>query len=376
MTFNETPAVVTSASVTKVTTRVPSGAASGPISVITPAGKAVSDADFFVPPGSYTGADVAFTGRINIDGSSQIVTIGAANKIGLLLFNGTAGQRITLGMSEATFASSVVSILKPDGTILASKTIDTNGGYLEDNTLPVTGIYTIVVDPDGTNTGSMKLTLLSVVDITGEINIGSTAAVTILVPGQNARLTFSGTAGQRINVQTVGTTIPSQISILDLNGMALTSVSTSANGGPAYSDFVTLPVTGTYTVFLDPIGPAKGTISVMLAEIRGLSGPITINVPATVTTTVPGQSVKLTFNATAGQQLSVALSGSITSGKLNLLRSDGFNQVTPVAIAVDGTAYIARTVIGITGTHTVWVDPASGQVGNVTVTVSEGAIIW
>src|SRR5229473_338865 len=158
--FNETLAALSSASATQIITHVPAGATSGPISVTTPAGKAVSTTDFFVPPGSYTAADVAFTGRIGIDGSSQIVTINTANKIGLLVFNGTAGQRLTLQMSQVTIASSIVSILKPDGTTLASKTIDTNGGYLEDNTLPITGIYTIVVAPQGTATGSMKLSLL------------------------------------------------------------------------------------------------------------------------------------------------------------------------------------------------------------------------
>jgi len=367
--FNETPAVVTSASVTSVTTRVPSGAISGPISVTTPAGKAVSTADFFVPPGAYTGADVAFTGRINIDGSSQLVTINTANKIGLLIFNGTAGKRITLQMSEVTIASSVVSIFKPDGTVLASKTIDINGGYLEDNTLPVTGVYTIVVDPEGASTGSMKVSLLSVVDLAGQITInGFPVTVAIEVPGQNARLTFNGNAGQQINVQTVGPAIPSQISILNPDGTVLVSVSTAASGGSIYSEFKFLPVTGTYTVFLDPIGAVKGSISLMLAiKTSASSGPITLNTPVTVT--VPGQSVKLTFSAVAGQQVSLALTGTLTAGTLRLLNTSGV-QITSVPIAVGGTAFIPRQSLNVAGTYTASIDPVIGVTGTVTLIAS------
>jgi hypothetical protein len=61
-------------------------------------------------------------------------------------------------------------MLNPDGTTLVSTTIGTAGGSLDPVTaLPTTGTYTIVVDPVGTYTGSMTLTLSSA--LTGTITL-------------------------------------------------------------------------------------------------------------------------------------------------------------------------------------------------------------
>jgi hypothetical protein len=66
---------------------VPTGAISGPLTVTTPAGTAVSSADFFVPPAPYTTADVEYTGRIAIGESETVTLTATAVKVeGLLNF--------------------------------------------------------------------------------------------------------------------------------------------------------------------------------------------------------------------------------------------------------------------------------------------------
>lgn len=55
--FNVMQSTLSSATATSIATSVPSGATSGHISVSTPSGKAVSSADFFVPPSPFTAAD-------------------------------------------------------------------------------------------------------------------------------------------------------------------------------------------------------------------------------------------------------------------------------------------------------------------------------
>jgi len=157
---NVSYAPVTSATATTIATSVPSGMGSGRISVATPAGKAVSTADFFIPPSPFTAADVQVTGRIAIGGSGTTVTITTANKIGLIVFDGSAGQRVTLTISSVTIALSTVAIHTPTATSLTSLPVST-GGYVIKTTLPVSGTYTVLVDPYSTYTGSMTLTLAS-----------------------------------------------------------------------------------------------------------------------------------------------------------------------------------------------------------------------
>jgi hypothetical protein len=72
---------------------------------------------------------------------------------------------VSLGVSEVNFdiegavTGGQVSILRPDGTTLASTSISTNGSDINTGPLPDTGTYTIVVNPPGILTVSLTLTL-------------------------------------------------------------------------------------------------------------------------------------------------------------------------------------------------------------------------
>ena len=75
---------------------------------------------------------------------------------------------------------------------------------------PSTGFYTILVDPQGTDLGSMTLTLYDVPpDLSGSIAIGGPPVSLALgpVPGQNATLSFTGTAAQRVNLRLSNVTL-------------------------------------------------------------------------------------------------------------------------------------------------------------------------
>jgi hypothetical protein len=102
---------------------VPTATGSGRFTLITPHGTAVSTADFFIPPSPYTAADVQYTGRMSIGGSSHTVTINTATKIGLVVFDGLAGQKVSLVLTSSTFSGSLyggITIYKPDGTQLTN----------------------------------------------------------------------------------------------------------------------------------------------------------------------------------------------------------------------------------------------------------------
>src|SRR5206468_2413643 len=148
-------------------------------------------------------------------GAPVTVTTTVPGQNAKLTFAGTGGRRVSLSVSGVTIGTSTtssikVSITKPDGTVLqAATSMGTNGGYIDTKSLPTTGTYTILVDPQGIAIGSATLQLYDVpVDATGPITPGGAAVtVTTTVPGQNAKLTFAGTAGRRISLTVSGVTI-------------------------------------------------------------------------------------------------------------------------------------------------------------------------
>jgi hypothetical protein len=82
-----------------------------------------------------------------------------ANKIALVVLDRPPGQRVSLRVSNVSIPWSQVSILNPDNTPLVPPTwVNTSGKFFDTQTFSALGSYTIVVDPDSTNTGSITLT--------------------------------------------------------------------------------------------------------------------------------------------------------------------------------------------------------------------------
>ena len=78
----------------------------------------------------------------------------------MVLFDGTAGQRLNLGMSSITGANSGVFIYSPDGSLVTSVgSVPVPGWNIEAGPLTVTGTYAIVIVPATSSTVAMTLTL-------------------------------------------------------------------------------------------------------------------------------------------------------------------------------------------------------------------------
>jgi hypothetical protein len=211
--FNASLTTVITATPTTLTTPVPAAASSGPITVVTQYGQAVSGGDFFIPPPPYTAADVEVTDRMAI-GQSKGVTIATANKVAVIVFEGTVGQQVSLTTTNVTLGSPTgysvawVSILNPFGQTIREDSIYQSGGFLETVPLSVSGTYTILVDPFSTRTGSLTVNLYNAADFLGSLTPnGPAVAVSLLTPGQNARLTFTGIANQQVSLNMTNVTI-------------------------------------------------------------------------------------------------------------------------------------------------------------------------
>jgi len=192
-------------------------------------------------------------------------------------FDGLAGERVSLKLSDVSIGTSCcssakISILTPDGTSLLSATsFGTSGGFIDTKTLPQTGAYRIVVDPQSNAVGSVTLTLYDVPDDpTGTIAVGGpSSTLTLDVPGLNGWRSFAGTAGRTVTLKltsvTIGTSCCSsaKVSVLRPDGTTLVSPANFGTTGKTLS--FSLPVSGTYSIFVDPQSNATGSVTLALS---------------------------------------------------------------------------------------------------------------
>jgi YD repeat-containing protein len=374
--LNATLSAVSSVTSTSLSTAVPPFTGSGPITIGTPLGVAVSATDFFVPPSPYVAADVVFTDRMTV-GGSKTVTVGTANKIGLVTFAATAGQRVSVKASSVTMSSGWMTLFKANNTSAGAAIMFSGStAFIDAQALPVTGSYTVMVDPISTYTGNATLNVYDVIDVTGTIPAdGTPTAVTTNTPGQNARLTFSGTSGQRISLKTSSTTIAdAAVKVLKPDGTTLGSVG-AYTGYTTFLDVQTLPVAGTYAVLVDPSSMNMGSTTLTLYDVPAdITGSITPGGSAVaVATTTPGQNGRLTFSGTSGQRVSLkTTSTTFADVTISVLKPDG-STLASMTTWSGYTGFIDAQTLPTTGTYTVFVNPTNHYTGSTTVTLYDVA---
>jgi hypothetical protein len=191
---------------------------------------------------------------------------------GVWAFTGSANRRVSAAINASTVGSCGAggfSILKPDGTTLVSISNICTGQIIGPSVLPVSGTYTAVVDPAGATTGQVTMTVYDVIDVTGPITVNGPAANGgLTTPGQRGLWTFQGTAGQPvralIDASTIGSCGAGLFAILKPDGATLVSSGSVCTGrtiGPS-----TLPVSGAYTVLVDPGGATTGGVTVRVVS--------------------------------------------------------------------------------------------------------------
>jgi hypothetical protein len=320
-------------------------------------------------------------------GEPPVTITVSANENLSLMFAGTEGQRIALKMTGVTIGTSsccstFVSIQNPNGTsLLIPAYVGTSGAFMDTKTLSETGDYLILVDPQGTASGSMTLTLYDVPpDATADTTPdGPPVTVTMDTPGQNGKLSFDGSAGQRIALELTGVTIgtssccSTKVSILKPDGTTLASPTTVGTSG-GFIDTKTLPVAGAYTVFVDPQSNATGAMTLALHDVPAdTEGSIAVGgIPVTLTTTALGQNAKVTFTASLGQRISLEMTdvtmgtSSCCSAKISILRPNGTSLVSGTFVGTNG-GFVDTKSITATGTHTILVDPQGAASGSITL---------
>lgn len=387
--FNNSISSVSSSTATSLVTSVPSATSSGRIKISTPQGVAVSTSDFIIPPPGYSVSNIDSTSRMAV-GETKSIAVSSASKISMLLFDGVAGQKVSVKINSSTIgscASGKVLIIKPDASTLSTLNGLCGGDVVDSQSLPVTGTYSIVIDPYSTSTGSASLTLYNAPNVIGTMVIdGANTVVATTVPGQYARLTFSGSAGQRVFMRSVSDTYSDFYGITiykpDSNGN-----STTVNGNifnynswnAGYdTETLVLPSTGVYTVFVNPKDADTGSVTLRLTSVPSdTSGTIAIDgSDVAIATTAAGQNSYLTFSGVAGQRIFMrAISDTYPDYfSVTIYKPDaGGNATTTNGYIYSESVWYASSVINtdvlvlpVTGVYTVYVNPKNADTGSVT----------
>lgn len=322
---------------------------------------------------------------LTANAAAQTVTLSPMGQNGRYSFNATAGQSATLvwansSVTGSSSSTSTLSVYGPDGTQLQSGSFGdsnsaTGSGALALTNLTVSGLYTVFIDPADTKTGSVDLQLR--MDDTQTLAVDGAPLTVTLASGQSGDYAFNGTVGQQL-------------------GLGLSAVSLSASGTPTVSLYApgsttpislscawdargsscnlpTLPSTGSYVLHITPPKATSGTLTLTLSSDYA-DTLIANDLAKQFSTNRVGRNARYTFNATAGQNVSVSWNGSTFpySGKLGpsslyVLNPDG-SRLSPIVSVGDantgpasGTVYLGA--LQQSGTYTLFFDPVGVSTG-------------
>ena len=318
---------------------------------------------------------------ISIGGSAVPVSTIAGQSANLT-FNGSAGQIITVEMSNGTYpgcavttAGVNVTIFNPDQSQLASYGC-LGDGYLGRITLLQNGLYRLNLSPaNWTYSGSMTFTLFNVVDddttITAAVNGGPPVTVSTPNVGEYANATFSGTSTERIALNLTNGTYPGcglftggiEVSIFNPD----TSVLTQAGclGTPYFFNTVSLAENGTYKIQVNPY-PYTGSVTLTLYSVpANVSGSISIGGSGFAFTTVVGQSANITFSNSLTQNVTVEWSSG-TYSSCNLIVTNSSNQTVGSTGCQGATGSLLLSSLP-SGSYNIAVNPPGTNTGGMTI---------
>jgi YD repeat-containing protein len=298
-----------------------------------------------------------------------------------LQFTGTNGQRMSVWVTVTGGNLGCVWYTeihrKDTDALVGSRQGECgNTAFLEPVTLPADGDYVVVVNPAKGATGTAIVRLYAVVDPIVPVTLdGAPVSISITTPGQNGRLTFVGTSGQRVSASGSVTNGPLgcvwYLRVLRPDDTVLEDVGSCNNSN--FQEPVVLPSDGVYTILVDPSTYNTGSASVSAYDVPpDPTGTLAVNGAAVpVSLTAPGQNAYLTFPGTQGQSVTVRLTGNtIANGftYVSLVRPNGTVQTTKGSFA--SSFNLSPQTLSTTGTYTVRVDPSVTAKGNISVQVT------
>lgn len=353
---------------------------------------ATNSQDYTIPVVPNGQAKLSFVATLSPDVEATLdpgvplnISLAAIGQTALLTFNVTSLSAPALlyssfvpNPSSASYNLSVYNLAQ-NYTYVTSTTLSggTASGAFNLPTLQP-GTYVVIVKPNAPTVASLQLTFdpnaTAILPVTG-----SMAAVTTSAPGENAYLSFSGTAGQTLTLALTGLVLtPSSSSNLTLivtspNSTLLLNTTCTPTANGCELTLPNLPQTGTYTVSVTPPSSSAMSFTAMLPSV--VAGTLTVGTPATVNWTLPGQSAAFSFSLPSQKTVAVNVSSITTtpansSVNVSVYNSSGVMVGVPIATTTAGSVNLANLAAG---NYKVVVSPASPVTGSLQLTLEPGA---
>jgi hypothetical protein len=320
----------------------------------------------------------ASVATFRLDGPTATMRIGQPGDVAKLTFTATAGQKMYVDVVSSTLPDEcgMIGLRDPADKPVANGCVIGGKGRIDAVILPATGTYTIVLDPNGNATGEAVVHLVSAKDEAGAISPdGPAATATVSDAGGVARLSFAGTAGEKVFVDVLDSTLPDECGVISLLDPANQRLAAGCIiSGKGYVDATVLPNAGRYTVLIDPADKNTGVTHVRLVVAHDTQATITIGGPAVVATVgQAGAVARLTFTGTAGQKVYVVGASATLPDECGLLQlKDPAGKSLAGGCVIAGKGGIAERdgyQLATSGQYTIVLDPGGHNTGAVTLTV-------
>ncbi|WOX21439.1 RHS repeat-associated core domain-containing protein [Streptomyces solicathayae] len=344
--------VVSASTPRRLTVKVPAGAVAGKVSVTVGTSTAASSETFtpaapapvisrVEPDTGYVGAEVVVTGSGFADAATDNV----------VRFGGGIVAQVK------TRTDTALTVFVPPGAVNGQIEVETRDGRATSATT-----YQVRY---GTGEGQIESSeTTSVTDTTPP-----TLAVT--TPGNRAQVLFDADKGEDIDFAITNSTFTSTVTmkLYDPQGSQFGGIGYFSSGEDDW-EVHNLPLGGRYSLILEPgssnIGGATVTLSNPATAVLDLAG-----LSADLALSRAGQDGKLTFDATLGQSVSLAVQGSGMTGSMyaRLYDPDGI-EVSSASMGANRSTDIDVDALAKSGTYTLRLDPDDGRAAAVKVTGS------
>ncbi|WP_158628931.1 IPT/TIG domain-containing protein [Dyella choica] len=350
--FNGTVASVLSASSTQLVTSVPSGATTGPISVTVGTQKATSATPFVIDD---TGVPPTIT-----QVSPQLVSVGSTVTVTGTHLDPMAGYTTVETGGRAISALSSVSdtqlqYVVPSNAATGYVTVATPYGSAT-STMPV------IVLPSSVSASSVASSNVAAVN-GGSVNLN-------IASGQVAAVTFTTSQSGWVSLQATGiTTSASTINYtVYAPGNGVVQQGTVSSTSPS----IHLPHLLGGATYLVLVQPSGGSAQMALGVEE--DSLLATNIAATVVTAVPGQTKRLLFYASTGQNLAFQINTLSTNPPGNTVT---YTVYTPTGVSYTSATTSTTGVINlgnlvVPGTYQVVVAPSNGVTVNTQVQIAPG----
>jgi RHS repeat-associated protein len=356
---------VSLATATSLTAKLPASYGSGLMRAATPNGT-TSGSGFCRPFGTLDQCSSTSVG------TGTQVTVSTAGHFAELWFDGKAGERVFVDVSNSTLSGGTMELVDPAGDYYIA---NQPWGYIDATTLPVTGTYTLILKP--ANTGTATVTVRDApADASYQVtpSLAGAPVNVSTVRGQGASVTFQATAGQRIFVSTSNWAYTGSVGMVmyEPDGTTFVTGTWTGNGSYADSGESQLPSTGSYRVALNPLGTSSGSATVTFrlvpADASYSVTPTQAGAPVNVATGTPGQNATVTFSQTAGQHVFVGVSNCTYGTRVNetIYNPDGSTVISGSFACSDTWAFDLKA--GASGAYKMLVDPSAAGTGGVKLT--------